>query len=112
MKYLIFLLLLSGCQSGAQQTPQKNDCESFTKNGWRIVYNAHYKKYAVARGVGVTIYFLLKDSFGEYGVYAKGWEDKHCYTCGDKSKSLFSNPCAAKEFIIAYYKKLEQDHWE
>ncbi len=110
---IVFLLLGSVSCMG-------QDCKSFTKNGWRIAYNPYYKKYAVFRIDSIMSKinpqyereWLAKDSYGEYGVYSDGWEDKHCYGCGDTSKSFFNNSCSAKEFILEYYRKQKQDKWQ
>ena len=120
---LAAMLLL--CAVSCQSQPKK-DCLSVTaKTGdygegeWRIVYNKFYKKYAVMRidssmiGSGNEKSFLVKDHDGKYGVYGDGWWDcEHYYSCGDKSKSLFSNPCDAKQYLLTYVRKIKEDDWK
>jgi opacity protein-like surface antigen len=111
MKIIILaLVLLVSCGSMAQDSA----CSKFKKAGWRIAYNHYQKKFAVIRDAEFYFEkeFLLKDHYGKYGIYGEGWEDKECMECGDKSKSLFTNPCDAKKFLIEYYKKEKFDKWQ
>ncbi len=113
MKLITTILILFVCFVCKAQ-----NCDKFKVGSWHIVYNQFYKKYAVMRidsiaiGSGDEQEFLLKNGAGDYGVYGKGWMEAHCTECGDPNKSLFSNPCDAKEFLITYIRKLKEDNWK
>jgi hypothetical protein len=120
MKPIYLLILLSfiivggmGCNA---QSINKN-CKDFTLGKWKLSYNPHYKKYAVVRYDSTQSYdnglsFLAVDRWGRYGIYGEGWDDAECYECAIKSKSLFANSCEAKSFLLAYLRKIKDDHWE
>lgn len=119
--YIIFIILnIISCKSQTQ-----GDCVTFkAKTGqnvgeWHIVYNKFYNQYAIMRidstfiGTSNEKEFLVKNHFGEYGVYGFGWWDCNGgRMCGDKYKSLFKTPCEAKQYLITYIKKLKEDKWE
>lgn len=101
----LLICILSLC-AGAQ------NCRTFKKDSWYIVYNKYYKKYAVARHDGDGFSFLVRDHDGEYGVYAEGWEDLYCVECGDTSLSLFDTPCEAKQYLLNYYLEEKKNNWQ
>jgi len=93
------------------------DCKKAKIGKWYITYNAYYKKYAVVRNDTLTYSiekeFLVKNHYGEYGIYGTGWENCNgYYGCGDKSKSLFTNACDAVSFLMGYLNKLKNDNWQ
>ena len=86
---------------------------------WGIRYNQFYKKYAVvsvdSSRIDTEDYlsFLLKNGYGEYGVYSGRWQDcKGLNICASPSKSFFSSPCDAKKFLLTYIRKTKQDNWK
>lgn len=98
---------LNGC---AQQK-----CKDLPR--YKIVYNKYYGKYAVIiddslHTAMLGISFLMKDHGGDYGIYGEQWDENDCYRCVDKSKSLFSDRCKARQFILEYIRKQKDDNWQ
>lgn len=117
MRHILFIFLIIFSSYKGDSQSRDVLCKNFKLGGWGLMYNPHYKKYAIVRYdstscCGNELSFLAVDRWGRYGIYAEGWDKKECYECAIKSKSIFVNPCDAKAFLQSYFRWLKNDHWE
>lgn len=102
------LLLVIGVIVGIVGWNEPPDCNWKTPDGWKIVYNKAYSRYAV-KNTDWDAFLLKEYGKNEYGYYSV---IEHWNVYANHDASTFKDSCGAKIFLRAFLKFQKENNWQ